>query len=770
MLCVGVMMFLLSRHAGHYYVEGVGYATIMEILRGSLSSPWFLLLLAALKLLATCLSLGSGASGGVFSPALFMGAAGGAAFGHLCQTLIPGLDIVIPTFAIAGMAAAIGGSTGAVLTGIIMLSEMTRDYSTMLPLVITCSVGYHLLGRLCRAQGDHGGEHLTMKLRARRHPVPEALHASVPTSERVRDLIATDFTIVPQGGEARQVPGFELLRVINTYAVLLFDQAQGTYYLHVVGRWAAAQSLDGPWAESSTHPASLDQILRTVTKGGQVNALDDPGEYVTRSATDGVFPMIYVSTVPAELIMTRGAPSYEPIGGTSLLDVTNTDDNVIADPTNSLQYVLISGRWFSTNSLETGPWTYVPNDKLPADFAKIPVTHPRGVVLPSVAGTPSAREAVIDNSIPETAEVTRATTRLTTTYGGSPQLQDIEGTPLQYVPNSQYPVIRVDGSTWYALKDAVWFEGTSVNGPWAVADSVPDVIYTIPPSSPLHYVTYVSVYGATPQTVTIGYTPGYYGTVLAPTGVVVYGTGYVYPPVYAGSLWYPPLATYGGFGTGFFWGSVTGFAFGAAAGALWGGAWGHWGGYGGDNNVTINNNNSYNHWNSNQVRTNAAKNYQRLTPEQRQQTQRDFNRRTHQLTPEQRSNLQRRASTRPNDTYAGRDGNAYRRGSDGGWQRHGSSGWTKADFGGGRESADSLDRQQQARSYGNWADNVHRAWGGEGGDGSRLGGLGGWHGGFDSFHGFGGGGFGGGRFGGFGGGGFGGRRFGGGGFRGRFRR
>jgi hypothetical protein len=468
--------------------------------------------------------------------------------------------------------------------------------------------------------------------------------------------------------------------------------------------------------------------------------------------------------------MTRGAASYEPIAGTSLLEVANTDDNVIVDPATSLQYVLISGRWFSTNSIETGPWTYVPNDKLPADFAKIPVTHPRGVVLPSVAGTPPAQEAVIDNSIPETAEVTRATTRLTTTYSGSPQLQDVEGTPLQYVTNSPYPVIRVDASTWYALKDAVWFEGTSAGGPWAVADSVPEVIYTIPPSSPLHYVTYVSVYGATPQTVTVGYTPGYYGTVLAPTGVVVYGTGYVYPPVYAGSLWYPPPVTYGGFGTGFFWGSVTGFAFGAAAGALWGGAWGHWGGYGGENNVTINNNNSYNHWSSNQVRTNAAKNYQRLTPEQRQQAQRDFNRRTHQLTPEQRSNLQRRASTRPNDTYAGRDGNAYRRGSDGGWQRHGSSGWTKADFGGGRESADSLDRQQQARSYGNWADNVHRAWGGGGGDGSRLGGLGGWHGGFDSFHGFGGGGFGGGRFGGFGGGGFGGERFGGGGFRGRFRR
>ena len=61
-------------------------------------------------------------------------------------------------------------------------------------------------------------------------------------------------------------------------------------------------------------------------------------------------------------------------------------------------------------------------------------------------------------------------------------------------------------------------------------DTVPPVIYTIPPSSPLHYVTYVQVYGYTPSVVYVGYTPGYYGTVVSSDGVVVYGTGYYYPP------------------------------------------------------------------------------------------------------------------------------------------------------------------------------------------------------------------------------------------------
>ena len=529
----------------------------------------------------------------------------------------------------------------------------------------------------------------------------------------------------------RQVQGYALLRVINTYAVLLLDKAHGTYYLHAVGKWAQAQALEGPWTVAARPPADLNKILAMLTKGGQVDALDNPGPIVTQAARAGTFPVIYVSTVPAELLMTQGTPAYEPIAGTSLLDVTNTDDNLIVDPATGLHYALISGRWFATKAMETGPWEYVPNDKLPAEFAKIPVTHPRGVVLPAVAGTPSAQEAVIDNTIPETAEVTRATTKLTITYGGAPQLQGIEGTSLQHVVNSPYPVIRVDASSWYALKDGVWFVGTSVTGPWAVAASVPEVIYTIPPSSPLHYVTYVYVFGATPQIVTVGYTPGYYGPVLAPTGVVVYGTGYVYPTVYVGAAWYPPPATYG-FGAGFFWGSVTGFAFGAAAGAIWGGAWGHYGGYASYTSVHINNVNSYNRWSSNSVHTNAQRDYNRqtgrLTPQQRQQAQRD----------EDRRNLQSKPATRPNDTFAGKDGSAYKRGSDGGWQQHGSSGWNKASLGGGGESKDSLDRQQQARSYGSWADNMHRSAGGFGG--GRFGGGGGFGGGH-----FGGGGRGGGR-------------------------
>ena len=144
MLLVGLILygfFLLSERLfgqpNHYYVEGVGYATIMDILRGDLTAPGFLLLLVAAKLLVTCLTLGSGASGGVFSPAMFLGAALGGSYGSAALHFVPGLPMTPAHFAYAGMAGMVGGTTGAVLTGTIMIFEMTRDYSVILPVILT---------------------------------------------------------------------------------------------------------------------------------------------------------------------------------------------------------------------------------------------------------------------------------------------------------------------------------------------------------------------------------------------------------------------------------------------------------------------------------------------------------------------------------------------------------------------------------------------------------------------------------------------------------
>ena len=164
---------------------------------------------------------------------------------------------------------------------------------------------------------------------------------------------------------------------------------------------------------------------------------------------------------------------------------------------------------------------------LPADFAKIPKDSHAGVVLAAVAGTTQAQEAVIENSIPQTATVPRQNgPTFVPEFDGAPQYKEIAGTPLTYVPNTPYPIIRVDASTLYAVRSGVWFTATQITGPWVIATSVPAVIYSIPASSPIHYVTYARIYSYTPQVVYMGYTPGYLGTVVGPDGTVVYGTGY----------------------------------------------------------------------------------------------------------------------------------------------------------------------------------------------------------------------------------------------------
>jgi len=235
MLCSGVMMYLMFRYAGQYYVEGVGYATIMDILVGALQDPWFLLLLVVLKLLATCLALGSGASGGVFSPALFIGATGGAAFAHLCNAVFPGMEAHIPTFAIAGMAAMIGGTTGAVLTGIIMITEMTKDYSLIVPLVITVSTAYAVRKTIMV------GSIYTMKLVGRGHTVPEGLQAAVLTSKSLRDVMETDFAVAPLAGGH---PSGRSIAILETDGVVtgITKQPQGS--AEEGGDSPASQSLD----------------------------------------------------------------------------------------------------------------------------------------------------------------------------------------------------------------------------------------------------------------------------------------------------------------------------------------------------------------------------------------------------------------------------------------------------------------------------------------------------------------------------------------------
>ena len=139
---VGLIIYVMMRTTGHYYVEGVGYSTVQATLAGIVTSARLLLVLFILKLLVTSLTLGSGGSGGIFSPSLFLGATSGAAFGLGLNYLFPSLAVSAPAFAVSGMAGMVGGITGAAVTAIVMVFEMTRDYNVVIPMTLTVAIAY----------------------------------------------------------------------------------------------------------------------------------------------------------------------------------------------------------------------------------------------------------------------------------------------------------------------------------------------------------------------------------------------------------------------------------------------------------------------------------------------------------------------------------------------------------------------------------------------------------------------------------------------------
>jgi hypothetical protein len=382
----------------------------------------------------------------------------------------------------------------------------------------------------------------------------------------------------------KPLPDTKFERAINTHAMLVRSSAEEQWYLHVYDGWLSAASLQGPWNTAVVTQALVDASQK-LAHAGTVDMLDGgPNAKPQPTLASGV-PQIVVSTEPTELIVFKGQPNLVPVTGTPLLWATNSAIDVLVDTNSSDYFVLISGRWFRAPGLG-GPWTFVASNALPPYFSQIPAKgSPASVVLASVAGTPQAQAAVIANTIPQTASILRVGgPSFTPVFDGAPVWKPIADTSLEYAVNTGTPLIRVGPDNYFALQGGVWFTSPSVTGPWVIAASVPSAIYAIPVSSPLHYVTYVQVYGSTPDVVYVGYTPGYLGTVVDVGGTVVYGTGYAYSP-WVGSVWYAPPLTYGVAAVpvynpyvGFTYGFALGLATAAWIDPYWGGAYYH-GGY-----------------------------------------------------------------------------------------------------------------------------------------------------------------------------------------------
>jgi hypothetical protein len=337
------------------------------------------------------------------------------------------------------------------------------------------------------------------------------------------------------------VPGTALQYVVNTNWDLFFDSSD--YFLLNGKTWLKSKELTGSWTVTAKLPPDFAKI-----PSGQ--NWDDVLKAVPPSAGATSASKVIFTDKPAELILFKGSPDYAKIPGTALQYATNTESSVFLHTPDNEVYVLLSGRWFSAGSLQ-GPWVFAGND-LPADFLRLPKKQPYSVALASVPGTQEANDAVLLSQVPTTAIVNRAQAeaQVKVAYAGEPQFVPIESTTMFYAVNTPYKIIRV-GNAYYLCYQAVWFVAMSPTGPWKTADSVPVVIYSIPPASPVYNVTYVVVSNPTPTTVEMSYSSGYMGMFvmgMAVGATIVYGTGYYYPPyVYWGPrpIYYPYPCTYG---------------------------------------------------------------------------------------------------------------------------------------------------------------------------------------------------------------------------------
>lgn len=509
-------------------------------------------------------------------------------------------------------------------------------------------------------------------------------------------------------GEPRFSPveGSDYERALNTPFVVVRTAGGDDLYLSSGTFWYQARDPMGPWTPTDSPPQDLVAMLPDPESDDQPPP-DSP-------------PAIVAATEPTELIVTQGAPDWQSLPGGELLYVENTESPWLRELATGNMYVLLSGRWYRSESKD-GPWTFVRADELPPSFSEIPPDSAIGGLRTSVAGTEEAEDAMLDAQIPQTAAIDRDEATLEVEYDGEPKFERISDTAVSYAVNTGAQVLEID-DRYYVVDGGVWFTSPSPTGPWVVADSVPEEeIQEIPPESPVYNTTYVHIYDSTPEVVYVGYTPGYLWS-FPYYGVPVYGTGWYYPP-YWGSAYYPRPPTWGfhvgynpwtGWNFGVSWSNGF-FSFGMSWSGGWDGAYRPWGccggwyggGYRGPvviNTGNINIGNNINVGNRRTVRNRIDRS-----------TNIDFDRsRTNVYNrPQNRTRNTDRATARPNlkrarplpnrenDVFADRDGNVARRAA-GDWQTRQDGGWRSAEQAQDRYAGMSGERAQPSFQSGNF--------------------------------------------------------------------
>jgi len=179
-LAIGIIALIFPQ------IMGVGYDSINLALHENLI--WYVALsLIFVKIIATSLTLGSGGSGGIFAPSLFIGAMLGYFFGSIAHNLFPAITATPGAYALVAMGGLVAGTTRAPITAIIIVFELTNDYRIILPLMITCIISTILSSKLSRESI------YTLKLLLRNINIKEGTESNVMESIFVKNIYTNSF-------------------------------------------------------------------------------------------------------------------------------------------------------------------------------------------------------------------------------------------------------------------------------------------------------------------------------------------------------------------------------------------------------------------------------------------------------------------------------------------------------------------------------------------------------------------------------------------------
>lgn len=232
-LGVGVLLLLAPE------VYGTGFEAMSGLLLHT--RAWHVLLaLFLLKLAATCITLGSGASGGIFSPSLFLGVVAGGLFGRFVHAFLPGVTASPEAYAMIGMGAVVAGTTHAPVTAILMLLEITDGYHIILPVMIACTLS------TLTARYLHPLSMYTAKLARRGVSLAVGREESVMRSFRVADVMQSPAPTLADGTTFQQVVGRILGSTEPRYYTLdADDRLTGMISVHDVKTLLNERPLDG---------------------------------------------------------------------------------------------------------------------------------------------------------------------------------------------------------------------------------------------------------------------------------------------------------------------------------------------------------------------------------------------------------------------------------------------------------------------------------------------------------------------------------------------